>query len=356
MKSQHVAIITSPYTLSYVERNIPKPKVGNALVKILMTGICGSDLPRIAECDAKSRNLVIGHECVGVVESINCNCPMNDIHVGDRVVVVPILPCYECKWCLKGEYAHCERYSFMGSREDGALAEFMSVPLRNLIKIDDGITDEEAVFVEPLSVAIHALLQLRHVAGSFAVIIGAGAIGLLTLQVFRLYGVEKIAVFDIVYEKLEIARQMGADYTFNSNDESAVSEINKIIKDFDHSVVIESSDSSEGKCLAVDISLPKGEIVFIGSLSKPWSVSNSEFQKILRKELVLTGSWMNYSAPFPGQEWILALKLLRQNKVSIKNLVTYRSSLAKINEDVKILFNRKICNIKMMIHPVEEPL
>lgn len=351
MRFQHAAMITSPYNVTYAEKAIPEPRNGYALVKVLASGICGSDLSRIASGDQKIKNLVIGHECIGIIESIHCSCPPHDLQVGDRVVVVPIIPCFSCKWCQLGEYAHCEKYSFMGSREDGALAEFMSVPLLNLVKISDKVNDETATFVEPLSVAIHAVSQLGRTVRSFGVVIGAGTIGLLSLQLLKLFGVEKVAIFDIVPEKLEIAKQLGADYTLNSNDSEGIAEMMSAMSTYDHSVVLESSDSSSGKHMAIDLSLPKGEIVFIGSLSTTWNIDNMEFQKILRKELKLTGSWMNYGSPFPGKEWGLALRLLEERKIKTELLITHRFSLTEINKAVKTLFDKNEFNIKMLIIP-----
>lgn len=351
MRFQHAATITSPYNVTYTEKAIPEPRNGYVLVKVLVSGICGSDLSRIASCDPKNKNLVIGHECIGIIESIHCTCPPHNLQIGDRVVVVPIIPCFSCKWCQLGEYAHCEKYSFMGSREDGALAEYMSVPLPNLVRISDEINDETATFVEPLSVAIHAVFQLERTVRSFGVVIGAGTIGLLSMQLLKLFGVEKVAIFDIVPEKLEIASQLGADFALNSNNTDGIAEMMLAMSAYDHSVVIESSDSSSGKHMAIDLSLPKGEIVFIGSLSTTWDIDNLEFQKILRKELKLTGSWMNYGAPFPGKEWALAIKLLKERKIKTEQLITHRFSLAEINRAVKTLFDKNEFNIKMLIVP-----
>lgn len=351
VRYQRAACITSPFQVANLKKLVPEPKRGHALIKVLTVGICGSDIPRIVSGKNKVKNLTIGHECVGIVESIDDTCFSGRISVGDRVVVVPILPCYSCAWCRMGEYAHCENYSFLGSREDGALAEYLSIPTQNLIKVHEDMPDSTAVFVEPLSVAVHALLHLNNIQESFAVVIGAGTIGLLVLQLLKLYGAAKVAVFDVVPEKLEIARQFGADYTINPSDLNRIEELKLAMEGFDHSVIIESSNSSSGKSLSLEVSLPKGEIVFVGNLSSPWKIEDEEFQKILRKEVSLKGSWMNYGAPFPGKDWLLAVKLLEEGRVRVKEMITHQFSLVDIQSAVDTLFDPQIVKIKVLVYP-----
>jgi threonine dehydrogenase-like Zn-dependent dehydrogenase len=306
-------------------------------------------LDRVAKCLPKNKGLTTGHEFVGEIVSFGpCTNP-STIQLHDRVVIVPLLPCGKCDWCQMGFYSHCPDYSFLGSRQDGGTKQYISIPVKNLIHIPDGIDNEGATFVEPLTVAIHAILKFKSLVGSTAVIIGSGTIGLLCLQVFKKLGVDKVAVVDIVPEKLELAKKLGADLVCNSLENDAMKSLDVALEKSLHTVVIESSGSAVGKNNAIRFSRPLGEIVYIGGLSSSWTIDDEIYQQILRKELVMNGSWMNYSAPFPGREWNIAIDLLRKSEIDYRSLITHRFPLKEVNKAFDVLFDKHIVSIKVLI-------
>lgn len=350
-RMQRSAAITAPFSMECIERPIPMLGPGQALVKVKCAGICGSDLNRIAKCDAKSKGLTIGHEFVGVVEDAAEG--YRDFRIGDRVVAVPLLPCGKCAHCQRGDYGHCPDYSFIGSRVAGGLAEYVALPAENLLKIPDSIDDEEAVFVEPITVALHAVFRLERIIGSFIVISGAGTIGLIALQLFKRFGAGKVAVLDIVPEKLELAKRLGADYVFDSSSVSNLAPLKHLMNGFSRSIVFEGSNSAIGKSNAISLSLHLGQIVMVGGVSNGWNLTNEIFEQIDRKELDIKGSWMNYSAPFPGDEWKIAIDLLAQRQIEVKPLISHRVSLADIADACKALFDKTAVAIKVLVFPAE---
>ena len=196
-------------------QDIPKPEIkpGKVLIKVAYCGICGSDLPRYFEGGVHAFPQVLGHEFSGTVEAIGEG--VSTISVGEKVAVAPLVPCGTCENCQKGEPAMCTQYSFIGSREQGAMAEYVVVPEKNCVKVPDTLSLKEAALLEPLTVAIHGIERVRVPAGAEVLVLGAGTIGLLTVLALRAIGVGKITVVDLNDKKLTLAKKIGADEAVN---------------------------------------------------------------------------------------------------------------------------------------------
>jgi L-iditol 2-dehydrogenase len=157
----------------------PIPGAGEALIRVKCAGICSSDTPRVFTSGAYHYPIILGHEFSGVVERV---CDRGDAHLlGKRVGAFPLLPCFKCESCLHGCYETCSDYGYIGSRQDGAFAEFVVVPSWNLIALPDAMGFEQATLIEPAAVALHAVrrFDLRDISG--AAVVGTGVIGRLVL-------------------------------------------------------------------------------------------------------------------------------------------------------------------------------
>ena len=173
---------------------VPVPEKGDALIKVIMTGICGSDLTIISGKHPRAKTpTVIGHEFIGIVEKINGTA--NGFEVGDRVAVEPLLSCGHCKHCLNGNAHVCGTLRLLGIEAPGAFAAYATAPLKKIFKLPANISDISAVLLEPLSVAVHTLNYSRLQKGEDVSIIGAGPIGLLCAEVARAKGAGKIFCF-----------------------------------------------------------------------------------------------------------------------------------------------------------------
>ena len=285
---------------------IKKPEAGpgKVLVKVKYTGICGSDIPRVNGDACHFFPNVLGHEFSGVVEEIGEG--VTALKPGDRVAGAPLVPCMQCEDCQKGNYSLCRRYSFIGSREFGSFAEYVAVPEKNAVKFGEEVSFEQGAFFEPAAVALHGLRRLDFQGGKTVAILGGGTIGMLTMQWAKIFGAKTAAVFDILEERLDLAGRLGADAVINSGLEGWQEQAKELTGGRGFDYVYETAGNTVTMKMAFELAGNKAQVCFIGTPTKELTFSVAEWENINRKEFYLTGSWMSYSAPFPGDEWELA--------------------------------------------------
>ncbi|KYG89874.1 galactitol-1-phosphate 5-dehydrogenase [Metasolibacillus sp. FSL H7-0170] len=298
--------------------DIEKPTIANkqVLVKVAYVGVCGSDLARFFEGKVHNYPIVLGHEFSGVVEQVGDE--VTAIKVGNRVAVAPLVPCGNCDNCEQGKFALCEHYSFIGSRQQGAMAEYVAVDERNILVLPEEVSTQEAALIEPLTVAIHGIERIQFNAGANVVVFGAGTIGIMTLLALKARGAGDVTVIDINDDKLKIAKELGASYVINS---LKVDLINYFTTHEKPKVVIETAGVPQTQVQSVEIVAKLGKIVYVGTAVKEVTFPPHVFEKILRGEVEITGSWMSYTAPFPGFEWKAALQYLRDGMIDVKPLI-----------------------------------
>lgn len=308
--------------IRYEEIEKPKATPGKVVIKVKYTGICGSDIPRVNGDACHYFPNVLGHEFSGTIVEVGEG--VTSLKVGDRVSGVPLVPCMKCEDCQKGNYSLCKHYSFIGSREYGSFAEYVAVPELNAVKFDDEVSFEQGAFFEPATVALHGLRRVDYKGGKNVAILGGGTIGLLTAQWAKIFGAKSVTVFDILDERLELAKRLGVDYGVNTSKENYKEEIKKITdgKGFDY--VYETAGNTITMKMAFDFAGNKAQVCFIGTPTKELSFSISEWENINRKEFILTGSWMSYSAPFPGDEWKLAAHYFKTGELKFDDSFIFK--------------------------------
>lgn len=282
---------------------IPTPVVekGTVLVKVVATGICGSDLPRVHDHAAHNYPIILGHEFSGYVAEIGEG--VTSVSKDDHVVGIPLVPCMECEDCKNGNYSLCKHYSFVGSRQNGSMAEYVLLPESNVMKIDKSIPFEVAAFFEPSTVAIHALYQADYKDGGTVAVLGGGNIGLFTLQWIKIFGAKKVVVIDVDHDRLKDSLDLGADAVVALCDEDYKEQLNALTDNRGFDYVFVSTGSTDAMKLAFEIAGNKAHLCFIGTPTKEMTFSVKEWENMNRKEFYLTGSWMSYSKDFPGKEW-----------------------------------------------------
>lgn len=304
------------------ERPVPQIQAADdVLVRIVCSGLCGSDIPRIFAKGAHYYPITLGHEFSGHVEA--CGADVKDLQAGDAVACIPLLPCFSCPECEKGYYSLCKQYQFVGSRSDGGNAEYIVVKRANLFRLPAEMAIEDGAFIEPVTVGLHAFHLASGCKGKNVVIVGAGTIGLLAMQCALALGAKSVTAIDINDDKLALATSLGATQVFNSRALS-VDDILNALRDsrFDQ-LVLETAGTPQTVSLAIDIAGPHAQIVLVGTLHHDLNLPVATFGKILRKELTLLGSWMNYSAPWPGEEWETAVRLLTGKKLQLEPLIAH---------------------------------
>lgn len=316
-------------------RTIKKPELSGdgVLVRILHVGICGSDIARVKDDDPKWDKVVLGHEAVGVIEGISNSASIKSVFKeGDKVVIIPLIPCQKCYFCKRGMYSSCTDYSFIGSRINGALSEYLVVDFNNLIKLPDDKDIEKYTFLEPLTVAIHAINHTEIKFGKSAVVLGAGTIGLLIFQLLKNRAFHKVVMADIDEFKLHIANQLGSVHNVNLVKESLEDYIKRNIDKNGIDEVFEVSGANTARKDAIHIAKSGGSIILIGTSDSDINFDRETFELIIRKELKLIGSWMSYSSPFPGNEWLSGIEMLKKNLIDTRTLITYRFRLENISD------------------------
>ncbi len=295
------AVLHAKGDLRYEDYPNPVAGAGEVLVKVKATGICGSDIPRVNSGTAHYFPIVLGHEFSGEVVEIGEG--VTTLKPGDRVSGAPLLPCMECDDCQKGNYALCKFYSFIGSREQGSFAEYVKVPERNAVKFDSNVSFEQGAFFEPSTVALHGLWCADYRGGKDVAILGGGTIGLFTAQWARIFGARRVFVFDIDNDRLALAKKLGADFTINTLDQGFKEKAMELTDGNGFGFVYETAGVDITEKLAFELAGNKSSVCFIGTPTRDITFTPRLFENINRKEFKLTGSWMSYSAPFPGSEW-----------------------------------------------------
>lgn len=313
-------ILKSNGTLLYEETDIPQVGPGMVRIQIAVCGICGSDVPRVFEHAAHRYPIILGHEFSGVTDAVGDG--VQGLNLGDHVVVAPLIPCQKCPECMRGNYALCSQYSFIGSRQPGAMAEYVVVPEKNVIKIPACIPFEQAATIEPATIALHGLKQIKFTAGRNIAVLGCGIIGLYAIAWAKWMGAASVTAISRGRAGLEAAERIGADKTV-STEGYAVDELPKDLKGFKFDDVLECSGSDVTMHLALHIVGNRGNVCLVGTPKKELAFSIPVWEQINRKECWITGSWMSYSAPFPGEEWETTVRAMENGTLQYDEKMVY---------------------------------
>ena len=315
-------VVHAKNDIRYEEIEKPKAGPGRVLIKVKYTGICGSDVPRVNGDACHYYPNVLGHEFSGTV--VETGEGVTRVKPGDRVAGIPLVPCLKCMDCQRGDYSLCKHYSFIGSREFGSFAEYVSVPELNAVPFADNVSFEQGAFFEPATVALHGLLRVNYQGGGCVAVLGGGTIGMMTLQWAKIFGAKKVVVFDIVDERLELGRRLGADAGINTLQEGFMEKAMELTGDRGFDYVYETAGNIITMKMASRLAANKAGVCFIGTPTKELSFTADEWECMNRKEFTLTGSWMSYSAPFPGKEWELTSYYFSTGQLKFDESFIYR--------------------------------
>ena len=320
-------VVEADKVLTFKEIPVPELKSDEVLIKVRACGICGSDIPRVYKNGCHSYPQVLGHEFSG--EVVKLGDDVKNVQIGYRVTVAPLVPCQDCEECEQGLPAMCTHYSFIGSRRQGAMAEYVAVPAKNLVPIADNVTFEQAATIEPTTVAIHGVERAGAIdVGKSAVVYGCGTIGMLTLEVLLAKGLTRVYAIDIDENKLAVAKKLGAYETIDSKNVDVV----EYFKDKPVDYAFETAGVPFLQAQILELVKKKGTVVYVGTAHGEVKFSAKAFEKILRGELNVTGSWQSFKAPFPGNDWIGAAELIGSGKIKVDELITHKF---KLNDGIK---------------------
>jgi len=316
--------------------DVPKPEPpgkGEVIIKVMAAGICGSDIERVLSKGTYHFPCIPGHEFCGVVHEIG---PGTDgVSVGDRVSVAPIIPCFVCEPCQRGDYGLCEDYDYIGSRRDGAFAEYVKAPAMNLVPMPANVSFAEGAAIEPAAVALHGMMRVGVRAGDTVTVFGSGAVGLFAIQFAKIMGAGKVIAVDIDEKKLENAKEAGADEVINSKGSDPVAVVSEITGGRLSDVCVESAGVNITQEQCILAAGKGGSILFLGNTFHDVVLPQETFWRITRCELTAVGSWNSFSAPFPGREWKTVLEYLSDGRFKVSPFVSHTIALDDLFKTIK---------------------
>ncbi|KKI91832.1 zinc-binding dehydrogenase [Bacillus sp. SA1-12] len=323
-----VGTYVAPMQVEMLEREIPAPKNGEALIKVSYAGICGTDMMIYHGLHPRAKApLILGHEFSGVVEEVEEN---EYVKKGDKIAVEPLLNCGKCAACRNGQMHVCERLRYIGIDKDGGFAEYTTIPINRLNVLPDGGTEKEAAMLEPLAVAIHTVRRSNLKVGDTIAILGAGPIGLLIALIAERAGAGKIFISDISAMRLKIARDMGYEGI-----DAKKMDIVQVVKDSTNGVgadvVFEVAGNQITANQMIDCIKFQGEITVVSVYKKPPTINlaNMHFREISLKT----------TRCYSPEDFAKAIELLGQNKLDLSPLVSHVLPLEDIKKGFELMEN-----------------
>lgn len=314
------AILVTPKHFEIQECPMPEPKENEILMKVEYVGMCGSDIhgfecgPFIPPKDPNQK-IGLGHEVAG--EVVKVGAKVTKFKPGDKVLIEPGVPDDSCEYCRDGRYNICPNVDFMATQPNykGALTQYMTHPEEWTYHVPEGMTTMEAALVEPAAVGMHAAILGEARLGKSIVILGAGAIGLMVLQACVSLGATDITVVDIMENRLELAKKLGAKRVINGKEQNAVEVLRSPELYGDHGVelVFECAGAVFTAQQAVEIVSRGGKIMMVGTQSNPVPIN---FLKINREVTIQTS--FRYCNNYPQ-----TIEAIATGKFNVKDMVTH---------------------------------
>lgn len=314
--------IAAPNQLKIID--LEKPSIdekNNVLVKLTAAGICGSDVGIYHGTNAAATYpRIIGHEMVGRVESVGENA--TKFKAGDRVIINQVTSCGHCYPCRIGRGNVCDNLAVRGVHIDGGYREYMAVPEEDCYLLPDSLSDEDAVMIEPTTIAIQACSRAQLVQDDMLLILGAGALGSSILKIARqICG--HIIVADIVDAKLEAAKTNGASYTINVLTENLEEKVKEYTDGHGSTVSIDASGTKDSLLTLLKATGNAGRVMVMGFSTAPIEVNQF---LITSKELDVRGSRLQ------NKMFGKAIELIEAGKLDLNGSISHRFPMTHAQE------------------------
>ncbi|MEC5343305.1 zinc-binding alcohol dehydrogenase family protein [Brenneria populi] len=324
MNTMKTLVCEEPTKLVYQQRKQPIPKDDEALIKILNVGICGTDIHAWGGNQPFfSYPRVLGHEICGEVIALGNN--VHNMHAGQRVAVIPYVACHRCRSCLSGKTNCCENISVIGVHQDGGFCEYLTVPVQNLLIVDD-VDPVSAALIEPFAISAHAVRRAAVQPDEQVLVVGAGPIGLGVAAIAKADGAQVVMADTSaerrrhVAEKLEIATLDPAAEAFERQLREAFSGALPL-------KVIDATGNQHAMNNSVNLIRHGGSIVFVGLFKGDLSFADPDFHK---KETTMMGS-----RNATEEDFAKVGRLMAAGKLSADMMLTHRfdfHTLAEVYE------------------------
>jgi L-iditol 2-dehydrogenase len=327
----------------------PKPLFNQVKIKVKAASICSSDMSYwLSESVSYRLNppVILGHEGSGVVVEVGEG--VHHVKPGDRVIAeTTIETCLECDACMNGQFNNCTRRKGLGSSANGFFAEYVVALDRSVHKIPDHLSFEAAALLEPMTCAIHGVMEKADVRPYHTVLVsGPGPIGLFAAQAAKICGATVILSGTTRgLPRLKLAESFGIDHTINSNTEDVTEVVNQITKGRGVDVAFECSGAQSAIYACMESLKFGGTYVWLGGMSSNNGELCIEYNKLFGgKELKLIGARSTTPAA-----WNMALRLVEQKKMHVQELVTHTLPLEEWEKGFGMVMNREA--IKVILNP-----
>ena len=336
---------------------VEEPKItdGNVKIKVKWCGICGSDLHEylagpifipVGEPHPLSKNkapIILGHEFSGEVVEIGEG--VTDIKVGDRVAVEPIVACGKCPACKEGKYNLCDKLGFHGlCGSGGGFAEYTVFPQEYVHKIPDSLSYEKAALIEPMCVALHSLIMGNFLTGQTAIVLGAGPIGLATIECLKAAGAKLVIVLQRKSIRQEYAKTAGADVVLDPNEVNIPEEVKKLTNGLGVDVAFETTGAQIGFDIGIESLKYEGTMVVTSIWENDVKI-NPNVLVFTEKNIVGT---LAYRHEFPA-----TIAQMSDNRIKADGYITKRIHLDDIvKEGFETLVGKdKKKHVKIIVTP-----
>lgn len=333
------AVMTSPGNIEFKNIIDPKPGKGEVLIRIKRIGVCGSDVHVWhGKHPYTSYPVIQGHEFSAIIEELGEE--VNDLKVGMKVTAIPQIFCGKCSPCRRGDYHICENLKVQGFQAPGVAQDLFVTDAKKIVPLPEDFSFDKGAFVEPVSVAVHAINKVGNIKGKNVVVLGAGPIGNLIAQAALSNGAN-VLITDISDYRLDLARKCRIKNTLNSKSESFQSGIKKIFGENGIQVAIECVGIESTISQAVDNIEKGGTIIVVGVFTTKVKIDLGLVQD---RELKIFGSLM-----YKHEDYLEAVKLLSKNKIVTEPLFSQHYHFEDYNDAYRFIDKYREETMKVFI-------
>lgn len=323
--------------------DLPIPKIGpgEVLLKVRACGICGTDVLKVARALPK-KPVVLGHELVGDVVQIGAG--VEKFKTGDRLVVAHHVPCGACHFCRHGNHSMCLHFKET-HLDPGGFAEYLRIPAEHVnqtaFHVPDHLSDDEALFTEPLSCCVRNVRRAHLLPGDFTVVVGMGSIGLMMIQLLKLIPVQVLAL-DLFEERLKLAHQLGADFVLKGDSPNISNFIREKTEGRKADLVVFTAGGGRVFQSAFDWIRDGGALNLFASLSdQPVEVS---LDALYHHEITVFSSY----SPSP-EDLVESHRLLCERKLKVAPLITHHVALEGLKDSIDLILQQQA--MKVVVTP-----
>ena len=340
-------VYTKPFTIEEQEREIPVPEKGQVRIRVKAVSICGSDTGGFKGTSAmRQAPLVMGHEFSGIVDAFGPDTGNEKAPLGSRVVVYPNIPCGECSDCKAGLPNLCEERFIPGTTMpaggyDGAMADYVVVPVDSLIPLPDSVSFEEGSMFEPTSVALRGAKMLSGIEGKTVAVFGAGPIGLLIVESLKALGAGDVIAGDISSGRLEFAKECGASYVINSKEEDPIEAVMKITNGEGAYAGLDAVGITVSMNSLLRMVRNGGQISAVGMGVE--KMDGFDYKYVVAHEMKILGSYCYVDEMYD------IVEMLEAKKINLKALITSVVPMKEVGNKMAELVSGKSSDVKVIL-------